>query len=396
MSSLPKILAIVAALLCCMTAAGGSVQEADSSEAPTRRKSPPISTSRFAPEIGSFRELRMIGEPAPDIPRGPVLAGEPPTGYVDGVRTVLLFWSPLMPSSAEQLRALALNTRDRRDVEGIAVALGSEGMAKKVLADLQRRVAVPTVVVDEDERSRASFLEPLGLESLPAIVVIDADGTVMFHGPASGSSIVLGQILAGSWNPDRYVDDALEWGARQQVLKEANRLHGLARRGRATIDDAIAVLDEAAALDPRNEVFQVRKFDLLLMTPDRCGDAYELGRALMERFPRSALTLNDLAWHVASYRGVSDRDLDFALEASRRSNALQGWIDPAHLDTLARVHWLRGERADAIRWQREAVAHGPDSWYGDAFRENLRLYTDGSLAPGEMPPAYVSPRRPAR
>ena len=161
------------------------------------------------------------------------------------------------------------------------------------------------------------------------------------------------------------------------------------------VRDSVSKQDGQAAQVILMGLQRGRKFDLLLLTPDRCSEAYELGRELMERFPRSALTLNDLAWHVASYSNVSDRDLDFALEASRRSNALQGWIDPSHLDTLARVHWLRGEREDAIRWQREAVSHGSDGWYGDAFRENLRIYTDGSLTPGAMPPAYVSPRRPA-
>ena len=94
-----------------MIAGGGPIQESASKVEPTRRERPPISTSRFAPAVDSFRELRMIGDAAPDIPRGPVLAGEPPGDYADGVRTVMLFWSPLMPSSAEQLRALALNTK---------------------------------------------------------------------------------------------------------------------------------------------------------------------------------------------------------------------------------------------------------------------------------------------
>ena len=116
----------------------------------------------------------------------------------------------------------------------------------------------------------------------------------------------------------------------------------------------------------------------------------------MARFPRSALTLNDLAWHVVSFPSVGHRDLDFALEASRRSNALQGWTNAGALDTLARIHWLRGDPEEAVRWQRKAVSQAADSWFGDEARENLRVYTDGSLAPGEMPRPYVSPRRPAR
>ena len=114
----------------------------------------------------------------------------------------------------------------------------------------------------------------------------------------------------------------------------------------------------------------------------------------MENYPRSPITLNELAWHIVSFPNVQVRDLDFALEASRRGNAVQGWIDYGQLDTLARIHWLRGEESEAIRIQRKAVGLAPDTWYGDAARANLEAYTNGRLAPGQVPPPYRSPRQP--
>ena len=390
------ILSTVALVATLLAVATGATAQSD---APTnddpKNAIPPIGTSRFAPPTSSFRELRMIGEASPPLPTGPTLVGTPPE-TLGGVRTILLFWSPFVPATSQHLTTLARSIDGRDDLQVLAIALGPEAQTRAFLEAMGDRAPKPATIVDADERSRETFLDPLGISILPAVVVVDENGSIMYHGNARESAMVLGQIVSGIWKPERYVADALEWGARQAVLREANRLQGLAKRGQATTDDVLAVLDEAAALDPANEVFQVRKFDVLLLDPDRVDEAYEHGRELMERFPRSSLTLNDLAWHVVSFPNVTERNLDFALEASRRSNALQGWMDPSHLDTLARVHWLRGEPEDAVHWQRQAVSHAADSWFGDDVRENLRVYTDGSLAPGEMPPRYVSPRRPAR
>lgn len=387
---------ILAALPTVVLGTATTMAASQEASATTADGPPPITTSRFAPPASSFRELRSIGEAAPPMPTGPTVAGAPATDYEPDSTTILLFWSPFMPGSGQHLSNLDRATRDREGVDGLAIAFGPEDRTRTFLERGRQSGEVPATVVDSMERARKTFLEPLGISTLPAVVAVDGDGKIIYHGNANESSIALGQIIGGTWDPDAYRAKAIEWGARRNVTEEVNRLHGQARRGQISIDDVLAVLDEAIALDPRNEVFHIRKFDVLLLAPDRRDETYEFGREIIARFPKSFMTLNDLAWHVVSYPGVTHRDLDFALEASRRSNALQGWIDPSHLDTLARVHWLRGDAEDAVRWQRLAASQAADTWFGDDVRENLRVYTDGSLAPGSMPRPYVSPRRPNR
>ena len=180
----------------------------------------------------------------------------------------------------------------------------------------------------------------------------------------------------------------------QQGLLALDRGRGLAGRGRLDWDQVLELVQEGKRLDPQNTPLLVKEFDILLAEADRPDEAYEAGRRIMRDFPRSPITLNELAWHVVSLPDVSRRDLDFALEASRRGNSAQGWSDSSHLDTLARIHWMRGEEAEAVRLQTLAAGLAPDTWHGDSVRANLEAYTDGRLAPGEMPPGYRSPRRP--
>ena len=238
------------------------------------------------------------------------------------------------------------------------------------------------------------ILDATGQTRLPAVVALDPDGRVIFHGPMDTSSMALANVASGKWSADAYRDNVLEYFARQNASVALADVNGRVRRGTATPADAIAVADELIALDPRNGSRQIAKFDVLITTAADPEAGYAYGREIAARFPDNYLLLNDLAWHTVSLPGVGERDLDFAMEMSRRANDIQGYMDDSTLDTLARVWWMRGDAAEAIRWQRRAVARALDTWHGDATRANLEAYTGGYVQPGQLPPAYRSDRRP--
>ena len=356
---------------------------------------PPIATSRFAPADSDIRELRMLGEPAPLPAPGEAIIGSPIESWSDDGYTLLVFWSPFVGGAGQHLNTLGEVDRDHAHIEGISVALGPRDRVERVLENLPgRQPVVPRTIVDEGNSWRERFLEPLGLTSLPAVIAIDREGRISYHSSLTPMLRPLGEIVSGKWDPMSYRKDALVYTARMNLMDAIQKGRSLANRGQLSWDEVLKITDEGLALDPQNTPLLVRKFDILIADADRPEEGYEFGRWIMEQFPRSPITMNELAWHTVSFPNVRDRDLDFALEASLRSNALMGWLDYGHLDTIARIRWLRGEESEAIRLQRKAVALAPDTWYGDAVRANLEAYTNGSLAPGEVPRPYRSPRQP--
>ena len=362
---------------------------------------PPIATSRFAPPDSAIRDLRMLGEPAP-LPRaGEPLVGPPLEAWSKDGYTMLVFWSPFVGSSGEHLARLAQVDRDHDHIEGISIALGPRDRAQGMLENLpgrekagREKATPPRTIIDEGNTWRETFLEPLGLTSLPAVVAIDREGLVSFHSPLQAMLRPLADIVSDTWDPNNYRGQALEYSARMNLYRLIEQGRSKARRGEITWDQVLKLTDEGLTLDPANTPLLVKKFDILLADANRPEEAYEFGREIIAAYPRSPITLNDLAWHTVSFPNVQVRDLDFALEASRRANALQGWMDYGQLDTLARIHWMRGDEAEANRLQRKAVALAPDTWHGDGIRANLEAYTDGRLAPGELPLPYRSPRQP--
>ena len=83
--------------------------------------------------------------------------------------------------------------------------------------------------------------------------------------------------------------------------------------------------------------------------------AAETRSRLVETSWDDAMLLNSVAWDIAVAEG--DRDLDLALKSASRASQLTSDSDAAVLDTLARVHFERGDLDQAIAWQRKAVEH---------------------------------------
>ena len=74
--------------------------------------------------------------------------------------------------------------------------------------------------------------------------------------------------------------------------------------------------------------------------------------------PKDAQALNSLAWSLA----IRDLYLDDTLEAASLAAELEP-ESPEILDTLAEVHWRRGEFDVAIRVGRRALDLSPDDNY---------------------------------
>lgn len=97
------------------------------------------------------------------------------------------------------------------------------------------------------------------------------------------------------------------------------------------------------------------KFLTLLRDFDDPAGAYAFARPYMNDVWDEAAPLNRLAFDIVAEDGVHSRDFGFALAAAKRACELTKHADASMLDTLARVHFERGELDEAIRVQKIAV-----------------------------------------
>jgi membrane associated rhomboid family serine protease len=111
----------------------------------------------------------------------------------------------------------------------------------------------------------------------------------------------------------------------------------------------------------------------------------------------SAMMLNDHAWIIAISDSPQPALLDLALGLAERAVAQTERNDPNILDTLAEVHFQRGDTALALHVIDEAIALRPQEPY---FREQRRRYRgererdDLPPPPGSAPPLPEPPGLP--
>jgi Zn-dependent protease/Tfp pilus assembly protein PilF len=112
---------------------------------------------------------------------------------------------------------------------------------------------------------------------------------------------------------------------------------------------------------------RMRRYDLAI------ADYQEAVR----RDPTFADGWNNLAWLLATCPEEHHRDGGKAVEYALRACELSDWKDARHLGTLSAAHAEVGSFAEAVRWQRQALAD-PDyeESQGDAGRRRLQLYEE--------------------
>ena len=137
---------------------------------------------------------------------------------------------------------------------------------------------------------------------------------------------------------------------------------------------AAAVMGLAAALS------------LAALTPLLTRDADALdryARHLLQLPDLSPGRYNDLAWRMVTESDPRPDQLAHALALAERAVDGTGRMDPDLLDTLAEVHFARGEPREAIEVIDEAIRLSPLDEY---FREQRRRFTgDRESATGSMP-----------
>ena len=341
-------------------------------------------------------ELSGLGTPVPPPPPATAIIGEVPQEWNTTRGTVVLFFSTLAKSTQFDIDGFA--TLDERNT-GIDIIAVSSETPQEIQALLQTATERPrskelqTVLSDPEGLWSKAILELTNRKRLPVAVAIDREGRIAWHGIATPdyAGFAIAMISSNRWDIQTYINQI-----DLDALRRRNTSRISTARHQARIDGdfqkAMVSIDNVIDSDPKNVLNKLNRYEFMMVDMNQPERAYEYGHQLAAEYHNDYITLNGLAWRVVSM-DLRSRDLDYALEISMKANALRSFDDYALLDTLARIHWMRGDRERAIQWQRKSVALAPDTWHGDDARKNLSVYASGMIEPGVMPPPYSSPRK---
>jgi thiol-disulfide isomerase/thioredoxin len=320
-----------------------------------------------------------LGDPAPKLALGGWIQGEPITAFQPGTVYVVEFWATwcgpckatiphlnqlAKKHQAEGLKMIGVSIWEE-DPDAIAPFVKSMGDKMQYPVAFDR---VPAGGEPTDGAMSTAWMQASGQRGIPTAFVVDREGRIAFIGHPLQLDAVLPKVLAGNYDAK----------AEQTRRTTSERLQQQAQRALAARDwdTALARLEELAKADPSfaGRTGSIR-FDILLQGKKDLDAAYALAdRLAASDLKDDAEALNSIAWTIVDRPGLARRDLDLAMKLATRAVELTKAENAAILDTLARVHFEKGDKPQAIEWQQKAVDKARDPGEKAELSATLKKY----------------------
>ncbi len=337
-------LALSASLLC-LAAGSALAQETAPAAAPKAKAS-------AGPTLA-------VGDAAPAMTIAEWVKGEPVKGFESGKVYVVEFWATWCGPCIAGMPHLSALQKEFKDKGVTIIGVTSEDPgnsleAVKAMTKEKGDTMGYTVAWDQGRETNNAFMRASGQRGIPCAFVVDKAGKIAFIGHPMLLDPVLAGVVDGSWN------SATDPARLDSLMKDMMAGYGLMEKDPKA---AIAKFDAVAAAMPSlaGMILEPKYFALL-----KTGDseaAAKIGRQIVDKAiaAKDSQTLNSIAWSIVDPAGgVEPKDLNLALAAATQASTIEGDKDGSIIDTLARVHFLKGNKAKAIELQKKAIELAPE------------------------------------
>ena len=321
----------------------------------------------------------MVGDSPPALTVSKWIKGTPVKEFEKGKVYVVEFWATWCGPckvSIPHITELQKKVGDKAQFIGVSVWESKDTLptVEKFVEEWGAKMDY-TIAMDKlpegadqgrDGAMALSWMRDSGAPGIPTAFIIDKDSKVAWIGHPMTIDKPLEQVIDGTWDANAYAIEYSKGKEKDAKMAAANKKVADAIKAKDW-GAAFEAVDEMAAGAGYPEAFVIsRKFNILFMNKKDYDGAYAFARKNLDKLTskEDAMTLNGMAWVIVDPMAKPEKmDLDLALAMATKSVELSDRKDWASLDTLARVHFLKGDKAKALEIQKEAISIAPD---GDA------------------------------
>lgn len=282
----------------------------------------PAAAKPAAIEPGSL----TVGNPAPALSIAKWVKNSPVQSFEKGKVYVVEFWATWCGPCIKSMPHLSELQKKYADKGVTIIGVTSED-PRNNLQGVESMVAKKgdtmgyTVAWDSGRSTSDAYMTAAAQSGIPTAFIVDQNGVIAWIGSPFVMDEPLEKIVAGKWDID---------AARSAF--EADRASDMAQ---ITFSRALKAKDAAKIIDAAPK---------LMAFADQNPGIY-----------------NYIAWGIVDPGRKLDvksnpKLVEIALDAAEKANKATGGKEPGILDTLARVHFVKGDTAKAIEIQTKAVA----------------------------------------